>query len=39
MPKHKLTLSVQYADDRLKDSITRPLLRRWVQAALLRRPN
>ena len=34
MPKHKLTLSVQYADDRLKDSITRPLLRRWVQAAL-----
>lgn len=34
MPKPKLTLSVQYADDRLKDTITRPLLRRWVQAAL-----
>lgn len=34
MPKPKLTLSVQYADDRLKESITRPVLRRWVQAAL-----
>ena len=34
MPKPKLTLSVQYADDRLKDIITRPMLRRWVQAAL-----
>ncbi|MBO9537201.1 rRNA maturation RNase YbeY [Herbaspirillum sp.] len=34
MPKPKLTLSVQYADDRLKDTITRPMLRRWVQAAL-----
>lgn len=35
MPKNKLTLSVQYPDARLKDTITRPLLRRWVQAALL----
>jgi probable rRNA maturation factor len=35
MPKDKLTLSVQYPDARLKDTITRPLLRRWVQAALL----
>jgi probable rRNA maturation factor len=34
MPKPKLTLSVQYADDRLKETITRPMLRRWVQAAL-----
>jgi len=28
-------LSVQYADPRLRDTITRPQLRRWVQAALL----
>lgn len=35
MPSHKLSLSVQYPDPRLKDSITRPMLRRWVQAALL----
>lgn len=35
MPKNKLALSVQYPDPRLKDIITRPLLRRWVQAALL----
>lgn len=32
--KNKLTLSVQYPDDRLKASITRPDIRRWVQAAL-----
>lgn len=32
--KPKLALSVQYADARLKDTVTRPLLRRWVQAAL-----
>lgn len=34
MQKNKLTLSVQYPDPRLKDIVTRPLLRRWVQAAL-----
>jgi probable rRNA maturation factor len=33
--KNKLSLSVQYADPRLKDSISRDRLRRWVQAALL----
>jgi probable rRNA maturation factor len=33
--KNKLSLSVQYADPRLARSITRPKLRRWVQAALL----
>nr|WP_315482236.1 rRNA maturation RNase YbeY [uncultured Undibacterium sp.] len=33
-PKHKLTLSVQYADERLKDVLTRPLLRKTIQAAL-----
>jgi len=32
--KNKLSLSVQYADERLQDSITRPKIRRWVQAAL-----
>lgn len=32
--KTKLSLSVQYADTRLRDVITRPMLRRWVQAAL-----
>jgi len=32
--KNKLTLSVQYADPRLQDSITRPLVRKWVKAAL-----
>ena len=31
---HKLSLSVQYPDPRLKDVITRPKIRRWVQAAL-----
>ncbi len=35
MQKNKLTLSVQYPDVRLKNTITRALLRRWVQAALL----
>ena len=35
MEKNKLSLSVQYADQRLKDILPRPLLRRWVQAALL----
>ena len=33
-PKHKLTLSVQYADERLKDVLTRPLLRKTIQVAL-----
>lgn len=33
--KNKLSLSVQYPDPRLQDSVTRPQLRRWVQAALL----
>jgi probable rRNA maturation factor len=33
--KNKLSLSVQYPDPRLKDSLPRPQLRRWVQAALL----
>lgn len=32
--KHKLTLSVQYADPRLKDALPRPLLRKTIQAAL-----
>jgi len=36
MPKkNQLTLSVQYPDPRLKPTLPRPLLRRWVQAALL----
>ena len=33
--KNKLSLSVQYPDTRLAAVATRPLLRRWVQAALL----
>jgi probable rRNA maturation factor len=33
--KNKLSLSVQYPDPRLQASITRPKIRRWVQAALL----
>jgi probable rRNA maturation factor len=33
--KNKLSLSVQYPDARLQESITRPKVRRWVQAALL----
>jgi probable rRNA maturation factor len=31
---HKLALSVQYADPRLKDVISRTQVRRWAQAAL-----
>ena len=33
--KNKLSLSVQYPDARLEDTLTRALLRRWVRAALL----
>lgn len=33
--KNKLSLSVQYADPRLKEQLPRTALRRWVQAALL----
>ncbi|MEO7030720.1 MAG: rRNA maturation RNase YbeY [Herbaspirillum sp.] len=33
--KIKLSLSVQYPDARLKQQITRPMLRRWVNHALL----
>lgn len=33
--KNKLSLSVQYPDTRLATVITRPKVRRWVQAALL----
>ena len=33
--KNKLSLSVQYPDARLRESITRAKVRRWVQAALL----
>jgi probable rRNA maturation factor len=32
--KNKLTLSVQYPDARLQATVTRPKIRRWVQAAL-----
>lgn len=32
--KNKLVLSVQYADPRLKDTVPRTDIRRWVQAAL-----
>lgn len=32
--KNKLSLSVQYPDPRLKETITRSKLRRWIQAAL-----
>lgn len=32
--KNKLTLSVQYADTRLQETITRPLVRKWIKAAL-----
>ncbi|GJI88537.1 rRNA maturation RNase YbeY [Duganella hordei] len=32
--KNKLTLSVQYPDARLQETIPRPKIRRWVQAAL-----
>ncbi len=33
--KNKLFLSVQYPDPRLKETLPRTLIRRWVQAALL----
>jgi len=33
--KNSLALSVQYADPRLRDSLSRAQLRRWVAAALL----
>jgi len=33
--KHKLSLSIQYPDPRLQEILTRPLLRKTVQAALL----
>lgn len=33
--KNKLALSVQYPDPRLRDTISRAQVRRWVQAALL----
>ena len=33
--KPKLALSVQYAERSIADVVTRPLLRRWVQAALM----
>lgn len=32
--KNKLSLSVQYPDPRLQELISRPQIRRWVQAAL-----
>ena len=32
--KNKLSLSVQYPDPRLKETVTRRQVRRWVQAAL-----
>lgn len=32
--KNNLSLSVQYPDPRLKETITRSKLRRWIQAAL-----
>lgn len=35
MAKPELSLSVQYPDPRLRPTITRALLRRWTQAALL----
>ena len=33
--KNKLSLSVQYPDPRLQESLTRPKVRKWVKAALL----
>jgi probable rRNA maturation factor len=33
--KNKLSLSVQYPDARLQESVTRQKVRKWVQAALL----
>ncbi len=34
-PQPALSLSVQYPDPRLQTAITRPMVRRWVKAALL----
>ena len=34
-PKNKLSLAVQYPDPRLRDTVPRAQVRRWVQAALL----
>jgi probable rRNA maturation factor len=34
-PVPELSLSVQYPDTRLQESVTRPKVRRWVKAALL----
>ena len=34
-PKNKLSLAVQYPDPRLRDTVPRTQVRRWVQAALL----
>lgn len=33
--KNKLSLSVQYPDPRLQETLTRPKVRKWVKAALL----
>lgn len=33
-PKNKLSLSVQYADERLQAELPRNVIRRWVQSAL-----
>jgi probable rRNA maturation factor len=33
--KNKLSLAVQYPDPRLRDTVSRAQVRRWVQAALL----
>jgi probable rRNA maturation factor len=35
MQKNKLSLSVQYADPRLQETVPRAQIRRWVQASLL----
>lgn len=35
MQKNKLSLSVQYADTRLQEILPRPLLRKWIKAALV----
>lgn len=35
MQKNRLSLSVQYADARLKTDVPRTQIRRWIQAALL----
>ena len=37
--KQSLSLSVQYPDERLKTTLTRPKLRRWVQAATKCQPS